>query len=69
MIVHPKIGQAVRLRYRKLRRVAPYHDRTGTVMARSKGPGPRNHLVNIGGDLVIVPCGHLKRVERKGEQG
>ena len=60
MIVHPRIGQCVRLRYRlSLRRVAPYHDRTGIVVARSNGPGPRNHLVRIGEDLVVVPCGHL----------
>jgi len=42
MLVHPKPGARVRIRYRTvLRDFMPYHDKTGTVEIVSKGPGPR----------------------------
>jgi hypothetical protein len=60
MISHPRIGQVVRLRYREsLRRIAPHHDRPGIVVAVCAGRKPRNHLVEIGDELVCVPAGHL----------
>ena len=65
MITHPQIGQRVRLRYRRqLRRLAPYHDAQGVVIVRARGPGPKNHGVRIGADLVCVPCGHLMRTDQ-----
>jgi hypothetical protein len=66
MISHPKVGQAVRLRYRaERRRMAPHHDRVGVVVAvaRVKADGkrrtPLNHLVRVDGELVVVHAGQL----------
>lgn len=61
MIVHPKIGQAVQVWYR--REVAPgmpYHSRMGRVVTKGRGPGPRNHAVEIEGCVVMVPCGNVR---------
>lgn len=64
MIVNPKIGQAVRIHYRKDRAAfMPLHGRVGVVTNRSKGPGPRNHEVEIAGTRYAIPCGNLMKVE------
>jgi hypothetical protein len=72
MINHPRVGQAVRLRYRESRRrVAPHDDRVGVVVAvalvatKVTPEGtirrtPLNHLVRIGGELVVVHAGQLQ---------
>lgn len=60
MLVSPRIGQEVDLRYGLLRRpVAPLHGCTGIVRIVSRGPGPRNHGVEVNGTLYVVPCGQL----------
>lgn len=67
MIRQPRIGQAVRLHYRTTPRGGfpapstwmPYHGSTGIVRIVSRGPGPRNVGVEIGGKLVVVPRGNL----------
>lgn len=60
MLVHPRIGQRVTLRYaKKFARLWPHHGRQGVVLAKGRGPGPRNHLIDLGGVPVVVPCGNL----------
>jgi hypothetical protein len=44
----------------------PHHGKTGTVLTAGKGK-PRNHLIDIRGTRVAVPCGNL-RPWMKGEQ-
>ncbi len=62
MIANPQRGQTVQVWYRKeLREYMPYHGKLGTVVTPSKGR-PRNHGVMIGGELVCVPCGNLRKV-------
>lgn len=66
MIVHPRMGQRVRIHYRKsIAALMPLHGRTGRVVVRSKGPGPRNHGIELDGSggMVSVPCGNLMREE------
>jgi hypothetical protein len=70
MISHPRVGQAVRLRYAaSKRRIAPHNDRMGVVVAvalvtrKGKRRTPLNHLVRIeGGELVCVHAGQLNPV-------
>lgn len=63
MIVHPRIGQWVRIRYGKKYTVKPFlHDRIGKIVYRARGPGPRNHGVLLDGRVYVVPCGHLQKV-------
>lgn len=64
MIRHPKIGDQVRIRYRKVvRRVMPHHDKLGVIEIVARGPGPRNHGVRLRcGVLTVVPAGNLMRV-------
>jgi hypothetical protein len=60
MLSRPRIGQAVRLHYAaRKRKGAPHHGSLGTVVVVARGPGPRNHGVRIGGEIVVVPCGQL----------
>ena len=53
MIVNPRIGQPVRLRYRpSVRRIAPYHDREGIVVAvegprTSESPGEDRRRLGV----------------------
>jgi hypothetical protein len=72
MISHPRIGQSVRLRYRESRRrIAPHYDRVGVVVAVARvatkvtpegkiRQTPLNHLVRVGGELVVVHAGQLQ---------
>jgi hypothetical protein len=41
----------------------PHHGKTGTVLMPGKGK-PRNHLIDIRGIRVAVPCGNLRAVEK-----
>lgn len=64
MIVNPRIGQRVRIRYRPvLRDFMPLHDECGTVRIRSKGK-PRNHGIEVDGVLYVVPCGNLMKEQQ-----
>jgi len=67
MICNPRHGQIVRIRYAPSRRrfALRFHDAVGNVIVVSRRStkecpdGPRNHLVNVDGVLVVVPCGQL----------
>lgn len=61
MIVHPRIGMAVRIHYRKsMAGFMPHHGKRGVVVAKAKGPGPRNHCIELEcGTRVSVPCGNI----------
>jgi hypothetical protein len=62
MIVHPFIGQRVQLWYAaKWHGWAIYHGKCGVVVGRSRGPGPRNHMIEVEGRKVIVPCGNIRK--------
>jgi len=62
VLVHPKIGAIVQVWYRKDRAAfMPWHGRLGIVRVVSKGPGPRNHGIEIDGRLVVVPCGNIRK--------
>lgn len=64
MISTPRIGQRVRIYYR--RDVAPHmphHGRTGAVAVAGRAR-PRNHAVQLDdGPIVIVPAGNLQAVK------
>lgn len=63
VIASPRVGQQVQIWYRKDRAPhMPYHGKLGTVVISGRGK-PRNHLVNIDGTDVVVPCGNLRRPE------
>lgn len=62
MIVHPYIGQAVQCWYRAgVRHLVKLHGKVGVVKIVARGPGPRNHGVEIDGNLYVVPCGNLRK--------
>lgn len=63
MIVRPRINEIVRIWYRASKRsVAPHHGEIAVVKAVGKGPGPRNHLVELEDyTQVVVPCGNIRR--------
>ncbi|MFP4141490.1 MAG: hypothetical protein ACLFVH_13195 [Phycisphaerae bacterium] len=70
MLSHPRIGQRVQVWYAvKPRRkggiakadLMPLHGQFGVVRVVATGPGPRNHGVEIGGELYVVPRGNLRR--------
>jgi hypothetical protein len=64
MLVHPRHGQPVQIWYNK--RIAPtmpLHGRTGTVQIIARGKGPRNHGVEIDGQVYAVPCGNLRKAK------
>ena len=59
VVSNPRRGQLIRVRYGKRWRAIPrFQDAMGWVVIPSHGK-PRNHLVKIGGKLVIVPAGNL----------
>ena len=70
MILNPRIHQLVRIRYgRRLRDQMPLHDQIGRVVVRSRGR-PRNHLVQVAGELHVLPCGNLMPVtDRNSREG
>jgi hypothetical protein len=66
MIVHPRLNQHVLIWYNKKRApFMPLHGLTGRVVVRSRGPGPRNHGVNVGGVVYVVPCGNLQTIKQE----
>jgi len=63
MMLNPRIGSEVQVWYRaQARPHMPLHGRIGTVRIVSRGPGPRNHAVEIDGEMWFVPCGNLRKV-------
>lgn len=70
MIRRPKIGSQVQCWYAEKtkdggrpREHVTLHGCIGTVRFVSKGPGPRNHLVEVDGVGYVVPCGNLRKVQ------
>jgi hypothetical protein len=64
MISNPHIGMKVRIHYRKdLAPLMPWHGMVGLVVMRARGRGPRNHGVDVGGVLVVVPAGNLQKAD------
>lgn len=64
MLSYPRIGQPVRVHYRReLAAFMPLHGQVGVVVARAKGPGPRNHAVVIRGTEYFIPCGNLVKAD------
>lgn len=62
MLMHPRIGERVQLWYaRRAAAHMPHHGRVGVVQLVARGPGPRNHGVVVGGVLLAVPAGNLRR--------
>lgn len=70
MLCYPKLGQRVQCWYAERKRgIAPLHGRIGMVVVASRGPGPRNHGVEIDGRFYVVPCGNLRKAaDAGGEQ-
>ena len=63
MLANPKIGQAVKIHYSKrYAHTMPLHGKIGTVRIRSKGK-PRNHGVEVDGQIWVIPCGNLIKVK------
>lgn len=66
MMLNPRIGQRVRVHYRKSwATFMPWHGRTGIVRIACRKGRPRNHGVEIDGQMIVIPCGNLV----KGEEG
>jgi len=62
MIFGPKIGDPVRVHYRaSMARIMPLHGQRGVIRIVCRGPGPRNHGVEIDGQVYSVPMGNLVR--------
>ncbi len=64
MMLNPRIGQLVRIHYRKSLDAMPLQDCVGVVVVASRGK-PRNHGVEVDGKVYVVPCGNLQRVEAR----
>lgn len=60
MLSNPRVGDRVRLHYRKrVGEFMPWHGATAVVVVAGRAR-PRNHLVRIdAGPLVVVPAGNL----------
>lgn len=57
MVSSPKVGQRVQCWYRD--RTMPLHGLIGVVRIAGRGR-PRNHGVEVGGVLVVIPAGNLR---------
>ncbi len=63
MMANPRPGQTVQVWYKKsLANWFPLHGKIGVVRIASKGK-PRNHGVEIDGQLYVIPCGNLRKVQ------
>jgi len=69
MLSNPRIGERVRVHYAEKKKpgalaakadVMPLHGKTGIVRIRARGR-PRNHGVEIDGDVYVIPAGQLRR--------
>lgn len=62
MLTNPRPGDRVQLWYgeRWRRACGHLHGRKGVVEIASRGK-PRNHGVRVGGELVVVPAGNLRK--------
>ena len=63
MLLNPRIGQRVQIHYRaSIAGSMPWHGRRGIVRIASRGR-PRNHAIEIAGELVAIPAGNLVKLE------
>lgn len=63
MLMNPRPGQPVQIWYNaKVRDAMPYHGCDGTVIVASRGK-PRNHLIEVDGEVIVVPCGNLRTIQ------
>ncbi len=69
MMANPRIGQRLQVWYatKPKRRgglvpaeFMPHHGKTGTVAIVCRGPGPRNHGIDLDGQIIGIPCGNLR---------
>ena len=61
MVSNPKVGDVVRVHYKKQAAPhMPHHGRTGVVRIASSGR-PRNHGVDIDGRIIAIPAGNLMK--------
>jgi hypothetical protein len=59
MLSFPRIGQTVRVRYNpRISQWMPLQDATGVVRIHSSRR-PRNHGIEIAGQLYVIPAGNL----------
>lgn len=59
MLTNPRMGQPVQIWYRAdLRPLMPYQGMVGRVVIAGHGK-PRNHGIEIDGQIVIIPAGNL----------
>ena len=65
MILNPIPGQRIQVWYRKSNQHLPYHAKSGVVLTPSKGK-PRNHLIAVKGQPVVVPCGNIRKEAHHG---
>lgn len=62
MIANPRLGQRVRVHYRRdYGAHMPLQDCVGVIVVVGRGR-PRNHGVMVDGALYTVPCGNLVEV-------
>jgi hypothetical protein len=62
MISSPRPGQPVQVWHKaSVALVAPLHGKRGVVVLAAKGPGPRNHGIEIDGTVYNVPAGNLRQ--------
>jgi hypothetical protein len=60
MLSRPKLGQRVQVHYaREYARWMPLHGRVGVVAVVGTGR-PRNHGVEIDGEVYVLPAGNLR---------
>lgn len=60
VISNPSIGQRVQVWYgRRSSAAMPHHGRIGTVRVVGRGR-PRNHAIDLGGIVIVVPAGNLR---------
>ncbi len=60
MILNPRTGQRIQIWYRQSNSHLPYHGKHGYVLMSAKGK-PRNHLIAVKGQPVVVPCGNIRK--------
>lgn len=60
MMLNPRQGQQVQVHYAAMAAShMPYHGKIGCVAIVCRGK-PRNHGVEIDGQVIAIPCGNLR---------
>ena len=62
MLTNPKAGTEARIWYREeMRQLMPFHGQVCTIKGAGYGK-PRNHVVEVEGVRIVLPCGNLKKL-------